>query len=300
VVRSELGDHAGGLDDLERALAIDERAGGQHRNQVLLDLGQVLAHAGQLAAARARFVEARGAIAATLGEAHPLHAAAEGYLAALDLETDPAAAAAALGRAVARTAAALGDAHPQTARARATLANALIEALRLDEARAALEAARPVLEAALGADHADVLRIAHATARIDSYQGRFAEAEAGFEIAIAGFERALGAEHPDLVAPLTGLAGAHNERGAYDRALPLVERAVAIADAQPAGVIGPRQRATTDLAHAIALAGTGATARGVALARAARTRLAEHGAAPEVLAEADAAIARMRTAAAER
>jgi tetratricopeptide (TPR) repeat protein len=126
---------------------------------------------------------------------------------------------------------------------------------RFADAATLFERSRAMTEAELGPSHADVAQAWLNVASAHKDAGALADAAAGYRKAIEIWERALGPTHVDLARPLLGLAKVLLEQKAAAEALPLVQRALAIREAQPGN---PAHLAHTLFVHGqVVLAATG-------------------------------------------
>ena len=89
-----------------------------------------------------------------------------------------------------------------------------------------------MLEELLGENHVDVAATYLNLAFANQSAGRLDAAATAYARAIAIWEAAVGKDHVDLARPLTGLGELELQRKAPERAIPLLERALAIASCQ--------------------------------------------------------------------
>lgn len=124
-----------------------------------------------------------------------------------------------------RLARALGDRHPDVGAAWATLGAILQGAGKLDEASAAYERARAVVEAAYGAEHPDVALVLANASELERARGRLARAEELGRRALELRRAALGPQHPQVATSLNNLALLVEARGRLAEAATLLREA---------------------------------------------------------------------------
>ncbi|MDQ3365644.1 MAG: tetratricopeptide repeat protein [Myxococcota bacterium] len=127
-----------------------------------------------------------------------------------------------------------GPEHPRVG---AVLGNlAILHSLseRYDEAIALFDRARRITEARDGAEHADNGTNWLNIASTRKAAGQLDAAATGYLRAIEIGEHALGKDHVELARPLVGLADVELQRRAPERALPLLERGLALRTANAA------------------------------------------------------------------
>ena len=90
-----------------------------------------------------------------------------------------------------------------------------------------------VCHKALKPDHAECARVLGGIADAERMLGKLDEALRVYQQALAGQEKALGPKHPDLIHQLKGMAHVELARHGAVRARVPLERALAIAEAQP-------------------------------------------------------------------
>jgi serine/threonine protein kinase/tetratricopeptide (TPR) repeat protein len=127
---------------------------------------------------------------------------------------------------------------------------------------------------ALGPENAEYGRLLAGMGDASRKQGRLDEALRKYEQAIAVYEKALGLKHPYLIGPLAGIARVELERRAGARARVPLDRALAIAEAQP----DPATLAEVHFLLAQSLWATGDAAHAITLATQARDGYAKAGA----------------------
>ncbi len=173
--------------------------------------------------------EARELAVGAVGANHPLTAAILGSMAqSLHFSGRTAEALVAARRSLEIYEHVFGPNHPRVAAVLNNVAVLTSLAKRYDEAIVLFDRSRRITEASLGPDHADNgtnwLNIA--SAQKDA--GHLDLAVAGYVRVIEIWERALGKDHVELARPLVALADVELQRHAPDRALPLLERGVAL------------------------------------------------------------------------
>jgi tetratricopeptide (TPR) repeat protein len=218
--------------ELERALAIDERAFGPDHPTVAIrvnNLGNVLRDLGDLAGARARFERALAIDERAFGPDHPDVAIDVNNLGSVlrDLG-DLAGARARFERALAIDERAFGPDHSAVARDVNNLGNVLQDLGDLAGARARYERALAIGERAFGPDHPQVATFANNLGGVLRDLGDLAGARARFERALAIGERAFGPDHPDVAIDVSNLGLVLQDLGDLAGARARFERALRI------------------------------------------------------------------------
>jgi serine/threonine-protein kinase len=122
----------------------------------------------------------------------------------------------------------LGADHPMTAQSLNDLANLLLTAGDLPRAVATYERAESIFARALGPDHRENAMVLDNLGAALHEMGDDTRAKVTHERALAILEKALGPEHPDLAIALTGLGRAQVGLGQLDAALSSLTRAGAL------------------------------------------------------------------------
>jgi tetratricopeptide (TPR) repeat protein/predicted Ser/Thr protein kinase len=124
---------------------------------------------------------------------------------------------------------ALGEDHPLTAESLGNLGAMLIRLERYDEAREVLLRALASTEGAHGKEHPKYAGAIAALAGLDGKEKKYAAARSGYERAIHVHEASQGKEDANLSGLLSRFSKFELDGGFTKRALPLAERAFAIA-----------------------------------------------------------------------
>jgi tetratricopeptide (TPR) repeat protein len=134
----------------------------------------------------------------------------------------------------------LGRTHPEVGLAHLNYGVSFERLGRLEEAEAELFVSRQILEDKLGRDYAYVGDVLAELGAVRLAQKRLAEAEAFERDAIRILEKNVGEVHPQLVEPLVWLAQCALARGKPKDAVPVAERALAMAppEQMPYAVLG--------------------------------------------------------------
>jgi tetratricopeptide (TPR) repeat protein len=165
----------------------------------------------------------------------------------------------------------LGPEHPNTAGTLAAMASILVDLRRFDEALVASKRALAIREKALG-DHPTTARSYANLSDVLLGLGRRDEACAAAARGLEILEQVVEPDHPALVLPLVARADCLSVRGKAREALPLCERAVAIAEKSDGDEMH-LARARRQLAYTLWATG-GDRQRAIQLARAAYLKLA--------------------------
>jgi tetratricopeptide (TPR) repeat protein len=273
------------IQDRERALAIAEKHFGPESLETAryrTNLGSGLQAVGDLDGALAHYRAALAITEKAVGPNHPEVAHALSGVAAVLVNAgrwgearEP------CQRALAVNEAALGPSHPATAKARLSLGTALSIPSSCREGRPELEQGHRDLVAALGPDHptvGDALMYLgncdRSTRHPDKAMERFREAQ-------RIFEKKLGPNHPWLVSPIGTIGELEYEAGRFKAALPLLERAVKLGEANPES---PSELADMQYYLGDTLWRLGDRKRGVAFGKKSRAGWAALGSEPEVVA----------------
>jgi tetratricopeptide (TPR) repeat protein/predicted Ser/Thr protein kinase len=131
-----------------------------------------------------------------------------------------------------------GKDHPRYSTALNNLAAALYQRGDLAGAQDAMQVALAIKLRVLGEHNPDVARERANIGFVLLELKRPADARAQFTQALATIEATLGPDHPSLVDTLTALAEADSQMGDRRAAVPLLERALAIARAHPEDATG--------------------------------------------------------------
>lgn len=226
------GDRRGAAAELEKALALQERALGAEAPEVgrtLNNLGNAYYLSGDLTRALPTYQRSLAVKEATVGREHPDLTSSLNNLALVlsDLERFDEALAH-LERALGLLERVFGPDHPSVALELGNLAAIHIDLGRhaeaLLEARRALEISRR----GLGEQHPDLAYPINNIGNALLGLGRLEEAQAAFRQAIALREAAFGRGHPELAFPLVGLGRAMLEAGRPEAALAPLRRALEI------------------------------------------------------------------------
>jgi tetratricopeptide (TPR) repeat protein len=126
-----------------------------------------------------------------------------------------------------------GAGHPWTELCHVEIADTLLELGRLDEAAALLDAALQALQKAVGDKHAMLVYPLQVTGHLERQRHRLPEAVAADERALAVATTALGAQHLAVADSLLALGRDHLAAGHPDRAVPPLEKALVIREANP-------------------------------------------------------------------
>ncbi len=102
---------------------------------------------------------------------------------------------------------------------------------QLDDAEAYFGKARGILVAVYGEDHVELAAVDGNLGDVALARGRWADGVGLHRRAVDAVERAQGPDHADLIHPLTGMGIGTARGGAPRAAIPLLERAVRIAEA---------------------------------------------------------------------
>jgi tetratricopeptide (TPR) repeat protein len=146
---------------------------------------------------------------------------------------------------------ALGKDHPAVATSLDLLSEVLIEQGQLQEARAAVERAYAIRLKAFGAE-GPLLAASHINfGDLARAEKRLEKAAASYRRALDLMEKAAVLDHAGNANALAGLGAVELARGAPERAIPHLERALRIREAHPSG--SPRRTAEVSLALAQAL-----------------------------------------------
>ncbi len=219
--------HLGRLEDAvaagRRALVITESVMGTHHPStasVRNNLAVALTQAGALDESRALLTRVVDALALTRGPGDPWTLTAHGNLASLLVALGDLAGAEALEREVLSRAEALGDAHPVGVVAATNLGVTLLARGATAEAVTALREALRRVRVAHGEGHPAEPSTLQSLAAALAATGDRASARAAYDDALAQATRAHGEAHPVVATIL-------NNRGALDRDVPTLERALA-------------------------------------------------------------------------
>jgi tetratricopeptide (TPR) repeat protein len=293
------GDAPRGEEELARALAIlEQKLGPDHdiTAQTRSRHADALAARMDLATAEPEYLRAIDGLERNLGESHPQLAAPlvnlGGVYHRLNRFDD---AERMFTRARAVQEGAFGPRHPDLLVTLTLLGNVAAVRGDLQGARAHYEHAREIAVAAFGEDSSQV---GIAIANLGGVLRALGDLEGSREVlarTVQLWERDLGPDSPVLLSPLTSLALTLFDLGRVDEAVPVVERAVAVAEKAPRS---PTERASVDLARAQMLWMTGRDKpRARAIAQAARNLLAaQDPPADAEIAELDRWLARHRLA----
>jgi len=217
-----------------RALKIREKILGPNHLDVattVMNIGVSYYRRGRLKVALPYFERALKIRQAALPAGHPRVLRSMGNLAQLRSEAGDHDAAGALFEDVLRQLDARPD-HDPTTRATnlANLAGLRVAQGRLDDAVTLYESSLEIDEAQLGPDHPNVAMTLSNLGNVFEGLERFDEALAAQQRALEIREAKLGPEHPDLIWTLAGLSGVHQASGNPRLAVPLLERALSIAE----------------------------------------------------------------------
>ena len=231
-ILADLGDLAGARSNMERAIAIDEKAYDADHPTLALrysNLATILADLGDLAGARARMERAIAIEEKAYDADHPTLAVSYSNLAAIlqDLG-DLAGARTHMERAIAIDEKAYDADHPTLALRYSNLALILQDLGDLAGARARMERAIAIDEKAYDADHPTLALRYSNLATILQDLGDLAGARARMERAIAIDEKAYDADHPLLAIRYNNLAGICFAEGKRAEACGLWNQALAI------------------------------------------------------------------------
>ncbi len=217
-----------------RALKIREHVLGPNHLDVattVMNIGVSYYRRGRLKTALPYFERSLKIRQAALPEGHPRVLRSMGNLAQLYSEAGDHDAAGALFEDVLRQLEARPDHDPATrATNLANLAGLRVAQGRLDDAVALYESSLEIDEAQLGPDHPNVAMTLSNLGNVFEGLERFDEALAAQQRALKIREAKLGPEHPDLIWTLAGLSGVHQASGEPRLAVPLLERALLIAE----------------------------------------------------------------------
>jgi serine/threonine protein kinase/tetratricopeptide (TPR) repeat protein len=164
---------------------------------------------------------------------------------------------------------------PRSVDAALCLGNMGYAEIKMGQPTEALTYFRRAIEVkAFGPDNSEYARLLSGMGEATRKLGRLDEALRDYEQAISIDEKALGPKHPYLIGPLTSIARVELQRSAAARARVRLDRALAIAEAQPdAGTL-----AEVRFLLAQALWAEGKSQRAIALAAQARDGYAKAGA----------------------
>jgi hypothetical protein len=299
----ELGDYAAARAEMETLLPRAERAYGKENTlvgSVASNLAEVRLQLGDRQDVRALAERALTIRGQQLGPETVPYAQVLGILAELELaEGQVDRALAGLRRDVAIIEKKLGPTDPRIAPELTSLACTELAAGHVPAARAILERAHAIYETARQLDDPDAGVAMSALADVEIAEGHCADAVRTAERARTTLEAKREPDHPDCIAARLTLARADTCAGAPAQAIPILEHERATIEARR---LGPVLLARVELALAQArLAADPGHARveAVALARAARARVAEAGFVLRV-AEIDAWLNRVEPVAAAR
>ncbi|HLJ51433.1 MAG TPA: tetratricopeptide repeat protein [Bryobacteraceae bacterium] len=124
----------------------------------------------------------------------------------------------------------VGPNHPDTGNLFLGLAILELQTHRMPEAQAHLESALAALENSPPEYATHLAAAFHNFAHLAASRERYSEAIAKYEKSIALFEQNLRPDHPSLTYPLTGLASVYIKTDQAALALPLLDRALRIAE----------------------------------------------------------------------
>ncbi|MFO0762578.1 MAG: serine/threonine-protein kinase [Byssovorax sp.] len=242
-LRAHQGKHAEARAELERAVALYERADRSTYAGRLVSalnrLGGVLGASGDIAAARGAYARAISTLEATFGPDHLRVAGVLNNLATLALEAhEPEEARGLLERAIVIKERNLGPDHPELASSLANLAATLVALGRPADARPPSERALALVEKKLGPDHPFVARALSTRADVLSALGDRAGARADLDRAI-GIQRATLGETLELAETLVTRAGVLLDGGDRKGARADLDLARSIF-AKTAGLDGPK------------------------------------------------------------
>jgi len=235
-VLAEAQDTDRAIQVLERALAIQERAGESSG----LELARILDHLGHALTLAGRHDDAVKAIERGLrlkegtGQQREMARSLEVRVRALQDKGDYRAASEPLSRALELRRGSDG-AHPEYIETLSLLSYQQWSGDRLEEARDTAAEAVALAERVLRPDHprlAEALRLL-ASAKLDVWEVE--DARDLMRRAVAVAERALGPDHPDLASHLTDLANATDHLGQHQEARGLYERGLAILETRFGG-----------------------------------------------------------------
>jgi len=236
IVGNDLGRHADGLRwgrHAQVALAALPEDDGMRRSQLLGNLGNVHAGAGDYASAEDLDLQSIAIVEDALGPDNPRVARPILGLGGIYESTgDYERAAAAFERAIALEERAFGPDHPETAKSVASLVNLL--SITGDYERALQLQLRVIsfVEPTLGPDHPELARHLGNLGNLYWRVGDYERAKAAAEGTLAILERRLGPDGLDVATALNNLASIHTIIGDYERARPLFERALEIRERQ--------------------------------------------------------------------
>lgn len=226
------GQYAQALTQLQRALAIREKALGPDHPDVATSLNNLASlhkAQGQYAEALPLYRRSLTIWEKALGPDHPDVATSLNNLAALyQAQGQYAEALLLCQRSLAILEKALGDGDPRVAGSLSNLAMVYKIQGRYAQALPLYQRALAILEKARGPDHPDVATVLNNLAALYQAQGQYAQALPRFQQALAIREKAFGPDHPDVAVSLNALAALYEAQGQDAQALPLYQRAQGI------------------------------------------------------------------------
>jgi serine/threonine protein kinase/tetratricopeptide (TPR) repeat protein len=223
------------LDYYRRARALQEKLFGPDHPSVatsILNMANVLGDSGNHAESMMHYRRGIAILTRTLGANHPQLATAYNNMGdEYRLLGDVPHAIESYQHALAIWQQTLGPSHVEVADGLHNLGEASVDRHKPDEALAYYQRALSIRQQVegTGANYADDL-----AGMGEAYlqQGKLDEAQAAFERSLGVWEKALGSSHPDLARALLGVGRVRLARGAVAEALPSLERARALREAQ--------------------------------------------------------------------
>ena len=227
------GKHAEATPIAERAVAVAEQSGAEHR-----DVAFALNFLGLLYAAQGRYADAEPAYKRALavrekifGLEHPSVGTSLNNLAELHrLQGRLAEAEPLYKRDLAILEKAVGREHQDVGTSLNNLGLLFQAQQRFADAEASFTRALAIKEKALGPDHAEIASLLNNLGELHRHHSRFAHAGPLHERALAIKEKTLHREHPSISISLNNLALTYHEQGRHPDATALYKRALALAE----------------------------------------------------------------------